>query len=88
MVLYVLVFLFMLWCFIYHPMVLFTVVFLFVMVSELTVPMVNERQELVEKGRQLIGNSSGGIDQIPFIGGLIGKGLTYLVPGKSERSGV
>ena len=46
--------------------------------------MVTERQKLIEKGREIIGNSSGGIDQIPFIGGLIGKGLTYLVPGKAK----
>ena len=46
--------------------------------------MVTERQKLIDKGREIIGNSSGGIDQIPFIGGLIGKGLTYLVPGKAK----
>ena len=41
----------------------------------------NERQRLVDRGRELIGNSSGGIDQIPFFGNLIGRGLSYLVPG-------
>ena len=41
----------------------------------------NERQRLVDRGRELIGNSTGGIDQIPFLGGLIGRGLSYLVPG-------
>ena len=41
----------------------------------------NERQRLVDRGRELIGNSTGGLDEIPFLGGLIGRGLSYLVPG-------
>ena len=46
---------------------------------------INERQRLVDRGRELIGNSYrefiGGLDEIPFLGGLIGRGLSYLVPG-------
>ena len=41
----------------------------------------NERQRLVDRGRELIGNSTGGLDQIPFLGGLLGRSLSYLVPG-------
>ena len=41
----------------------------------------NERQRLVDRGRELIGNSTGGLDQIPFFGNLIGRGLSYIVPG-------
>ena len=41
----------------------------------------NERQRLVDRGRELVGNSTGGFDQIPFFGNLIGRGLSYLVPG-------
>ena len=44
----------------------------------------DERKRLVEEGRELIGQSTTaetGVDQIPFIGDLIGRGLTYFVPG-------
>ena len=41
----------------------------------------NERQRLVDRGRELIGNSTGGVDQIPIFGNFIGRGLSYLVPG-------
>ena len=44
----------------------------------------NERKRLVEEGRELIRQSTRterGFDQIPFIGGLVGRGLTYFVSG-------
>ena len=36
---------------------------------------------LVDRGRELIGNSTGGLDQLPFFGNLIGRDLSYFVPG-------
>ena len=39
----------------------------------------HERKRLVDRGRELIGNSTG--DHIPFFGNLIGNALSYLVPG-------
>ena len=43
----------------------------------------DERQRLVDRGRELIGNSTAGVDQIPFVGNLIGRGLSYFVPGSA-----
>ena len=44
----------------------------------------NKRQRLVDEGREVIRQSTSaqiGVDQIPFVGGLIGRGLTYFAPG-------
>ena len=44
----------------------------------------NKRKKLVDEGRELIRKSTSaqiGVDQIPFVGGLIGRGLTYFAPG-------
>ena len=44
----------------------------------------DERERLVKEGRELIRQSTRaqrGFDQIPFFGGLVGRGSTYFVPG-------